>query len=106
MVRAEVPPMPVLPASSVTGTSREPCAGSVRGTGSRSFGPTRRCWQLSLASGERCLVVMIINKLIAPLPNPRQEIFQTRGMAMGVIDPGSMMMVRDWFAVLLERTGS
>ena len=46
-------------------------------------------------------MIMIINKLIALLPNPRQEVFHTRQM-----EPVPMWIVPDWFAVLLERVDS
>jgi hypothetical protein len=48
-------------------------------------------------------MTMIINKLIALLPNPRQEVFQTRRMVFRGIDPVPMWIVPYWFAVLLER---
>ena len=48
-------------------------------------------------------MIMIINKLIAQLPNLRQEVFHTRRMAFRGIDPVPMWIVLDWFAVLLER---
>jgi hypothetical protein len=51
-------------------------------------------------------MIMIINKLIALLPNPRQEVFHTRPMAFRGIDPVPMWIVPDWFAVLLERIDS
>jgi hypothetical protein len=51
-------------------------------------------------------MTMIINKLIALLPNPQQEVFYTRRMAFGGIDPVPMWIVPDWFAVVLERIDS
>jgi len=48
-------------------------------------------------------MIMIINKLIALLPNLRQEVFHTRRMALRGIDPVPMWIVPYWFAVLLER---
>jgi hypothetical protein len=51
-------------------------------------------------------MIMIINILIALLPNPRQEVFHTRRMAFRGIDPVPMRIVPDWFAVLLERIDS
>jgi hypothetical protein len=51
-------------------------------------------------------MIMIINKLIALLPNPRREVFRTRRMAFRGIDPVPMWIVPDWFAVLLERIDS
>src|SRR5262245_52947544 len=50
-------------------------------------------------------MISIINKLIALLPNPQQEIFQTRWMVFRGIDPVPMWIVPDRFAVLLERIG-
>ena len=38
-------------------------------------------------------MIMIINKLIALLPNPRQEVFHTRRMAFRGIDPVPMWIV-------------
>ena len=49
------------------------------------------------------MTMIICNKLIALLPNPRQEVFHTRRMAFRGIDPVPMWIVPDWFAVLLER---
>ena len=46
-------------------------------------------------------MITIINKLIALLPNPRREVFQTRRMVFRGIDPVPMWIVPDWFAVLL-----
>ena len=51
-------------------------------------------------------MIMIINKLIALLPNPRQEVFHTQGMAFRGIGPVPMWIVPDWFAVVLERIDS
>ena len=48
-------------------------------------------------------MIMIINKLIALLTNPRREVFRTRRMAFRWIDPVPMWIVPYWFAVLLER---
>ena len=50
-------------------------------------------------------MAVIINQLIALPPHPRQKIFQTRWMALRGIDPASMLIVRDRFAVLAERIG-
>jgi len=49
---------------------------------------------------------MIINKLIALRPDPRQKVFHTQRMTFRGIDPVPMWIVPDWFAVLLERTDS
>ena len=51
-------------------------------------------------------MIMIINKLIALLPNPRQEVFHTQGMAFRGIGPVPMWIVPDRFAVVLERIDS
>ena len=51
-------------------------------------------------------MITIINKLIAQLPNPRREVFQTRRMVFRGIDPVPMWIVPYWFAVLLERIDS
>ena len=51
-------------------------------------------------------MIMIINKLIALLPNPRQEVFHTGRMAFRGIDPILMWIVPDWFALMLERADS
>ena len=51
-------------------------------------------------------MIGIINKMIALLPNPRQEVFHTRRMACRGIDPVPMWIVPDWFAVLLVRIDS
>ena len=40
-------------------------------------------------------MIMIINKLIALLPNPRQEVFHTQGMAFRGIGPVPMWIVPD-----------
>ena len=45
-------------------------------------------------------MIMIINKLIALLPNQRQEVFQSRRMVFRGIDPVPMV-VPGWLAVLL-----
>jgi hypothetical protein len=47
-------------------------------------------------------MIMIINKLIALLPNPRQGVFHTWRMAFRGIEPVPMWIVPDWFAVLLR----
>jgi hypothetical protein len=48
-------------------------------------------------------MIMIINKLIALLPNPRQEVFHTWRMACRGIDPVPMWIVPDWFGRLAGR---
>ena len=49
-------------------------------------------------------MIMLINKLIALLPNPRQEVFHTRRMAFRGLDPVPMWIVPDWLAVLRRST--
>jgi hypothetical protein len=51
-------------------------------------------------------MTMIINKLIALMPNPRQEVFHTQGIAFRGIDPVPMWVVPGWLAVLLARIDS
>ena len=51
-------------------------------------------------------MIMIINKLIALLPNPRQQVFQTRRMVFRGIDPVPMWVVPGWLAILLARIDS
>jgi hypothetical protein len=51
-------------------------------------------------------MTMTINRLIALLPNQRQEVFHTRWMASRGIDPVPMWIIPDWFAILLVRMDS
>ena len=50
-------------------------------------------------------MIMIINKLIALLPNPRLQVFQ-RCMVFRGIDPVPMWVVPGWLAILLARIDS
>lgn len=64
------------------------------------------CQQLPPTTEGCYPMIMIINKLIALLPNQRQEVFQSRRMVFRGIDPVPMWVVPGWLAVLLARIDS